>query len=420
MDERSVVTCFLRNGGAVLLLCRSDAVGSYRGRWGAVAGHAEGDPEGAAREEIREEAGLDPDADVTLVRRGEPFKVVDDSRGTRWEVHPYLFDCRTREVTTNCETDRHEWVAPTAIRHRETVPDLWLSYDRVRPTVETVADDSEHGSASISVRALEVLRDEAAVARDVAGADGWDRLADLTRSLRRARPSMPVVENRLNRVMHAASDHWSPVAVEHAATAGIDEARHADERAAMAAARRLSGGRIATLSRSGTVSRALAMADPEGVIVAESRPGREGVGVAESLAAETSVVLTSDAAFASAVAEFDASAVLVGADAVLADGSVVNKAGTRAAAAAGTCEGVEVVVAAASDKLTPDERVDLEERDPGELYDGDADLTVSNPTFDVTPPECVDCVVTEQGVLEAADVADVVAGHRRRGRWSEE
>ena len=45
-EATDVVTVFLRNGGAVLLLRRSDEVGSYRGRWGAVAGHAEGGPDG--------------------------------------------------------------------------------------------------------------------------------------------------------------------------------------------------------------------------------------------------------------------------------------------------------------------------------------------------------------------------------------
>ena len=38
MDERSVVTVFLRTGGEVLLLRRSDEVGSYRGKWGALLG----------------------------------------------------------------------------------------------------------------------------------------------------------------------------------------------------------------------------------------------------------------------------------------------------------------------------------------------------------------------------------------------
>ena len=47
MDESHVV-CFLRNRGEVLLLRRSDQAGSYAGRWNAVAGHVEGDPDGAA------------------------------------------------------------------------------------------------------------------------------------------------------------------------------------------------------------------------------------------------------------------------------------------------------------------------------------------------------------------------------------
>ena len=142
MDETDVVTCVLRHGGAVLLLRRSEDVGSYAGRWGAVAGHAEGDPDAAARAEIREEAGLDPGA-VTLVRRGDPFPVTDADLGTRWVVHPYLFDCPGRAVETNWETAEHAWIAPTAILHRETVPELWTSYDRVRPGVAAVAEDRE-------------------------------------------------------------------------------------------------------------------------------------------------------------------------------------------------------------------------------------------------------------------------------------
>ncbi|MDX1746036.1 MAG: NUDIX domain-containing protein, partial [Halobacteriales archaeon] len=57
-EERHVVTVFLRNAGDVLLLKRSDAVGTYQSRWGAVSGYAEGDPDAAARWEIGEETGL--------------------------------------------------------------------------------------------------------------------------------------------------------------------------------------------------------------------------------------------------------------------------------------------------------------------------------------------------------------------------
>ncbi len=414
MEERAVVTCFLRHDGAVLLCRRSDDVGSYAGLWGAVAGHAEGNPEAAARQEIREETGLDPDEDVTLVRRGEPFPVADEQLGVRWTVHPFLFDAAHRDVTPNWETSASEWVAPTAIFHRETVPNLWKSYDRVRPTVETVAADREHGSAYVSVRALEVLRDEAAIA--AAADDDCERLAETARALFDARPSMSVVRNRVNRVMYAVRDAGTARPAEHVAAAAIERAVSADRRTAEQTVDHITDRRVATLSRSGTVHQALQYADPEAVLVAESRPGREGVAVAESLADGTDVTLTTDAGFAHALDTWDADVLLVGADAVLADGRVVNKVGTRAAAISGSFEGIDVLVTTAVDKLS-DGEIDLETRDSAGVYDGDAPMSVLNRTFDVTPPDCIDAVVTEQGPLDQAAVERVVVRHREYAEW---
>lgn len=440
MDETHVVTVFLRNGADVLLLKRSDEVGSYPGQWGGVAGHAEGDPAAAARREIREETGVDS-GQVALVRAGEPFPVDDPEHG-RWVVHPYLFDCATRDVETDWETVEHDWTAPTDILHRETVPDLWTSYERVAPTVETVTDDTEHGSAYISLRALEVLRDRAAVlatGREAAD-DEWAALANLARDIHAARPSMQVVTNRVNRVMHEADDRADARRagdVEEAASRVIEAALGADAAAARNAADRLDGVRVLTLSRSGTVLAALRQANPAEVLIAESRPAREGVGVAEELAAEsirtetgTDVTLLVDAAVAHVLATRDVDAVLVGADAVLADGRVVNKVGTRATALAAAREDVPTYAVAARDKIAPHAEPNFEEDDPREVYDGndtgDSDagdgdaggnLSVLNPTFDATPPDLLVGVVTEDGLLDAEDVADVAAEMATLTEW---
>jgi len=433
MTETSVVTIFLRNGGDVLLLRRSEAVGSYPEKWGGVAGHVADDagrdrsPEAAARAEIEEETGIG-DADVSLVRTGEPFPVDDSDRGDRWVVHPFLFDCESRAVETNVETSEYEWAVPSAILLRETVPALWSSYDRVRPRVATVRDDHEHGSASLSVRALEVLRDEAAIAADgrrprdrerrEVESDDWDALAGLARRLRDARPSMAVVANRVNRAMAAASEDRTLAAVEAGATEGIDRALSADDEAAANAADRLPE-RVATLSRSGTVLAAIRATAPDAVLVAESRPGREGVGVAEAVAEDcdaTSVTLTTDAAFPFELDAWGAEALVVGADRVLPDGRVVNKVGTRAASLAAPDE-CPCYIVAASDKVATDATVDLEERDAAEVYDGDAAVAVANPTFDVTPADAVDAVITEDGALDAEGVAQVAERHRERADW---
>jgi len=175
MEERPVVTVLLRNNGAILLCRRSEAVGSCSGRWAGVAGHVEESPEAAARQEIREKTGLSSES-IALVYKGEPFTVEDSDLTIQWTVHPFLFDW---------ETASYEWVAPTEILRRETVPNLWKSYDRVRPTVETIAEDSEHGSAWLSIRALEVLRDEAALS--VREADDGSAIAAVAEEHRKRR-----------------------------------------------------------------------------------------------------------------------------------------------------------------------------------------------------------------------------------------
>src|SRR6056297_1176811 len=242
MDETHVVTCFLRNRGEVLLLRRSEEVGSYPGEWGGVAGHAEGDPDRAARDEIAEETGL-LDA-CALARAGVTFTFEDEDLDTEWTVHPYLFDCERRDAETDWETSEFEWVHPTEMLRRETVPNLWASYSRVGPTIQQVAEDSDHGSAYLSVRALEILRDRAGSFAERDGA-GWTQLVAVAEQLLDARPSMAVVANRVNRAMAAAASAiaddgdssadesaTNAEAVERAAREGIERAYRADEKAA--------------------------------------------------------------------------------------------------------------------------------------------------------------------------------------------
>lgn len=438
-DRTPVVTCFLRNDAEVLLLRRSDAVGSYAGRWGGVAGHVEpgaeenGDPDrdpiDAARAEIEEETGLLDSC--ALVRAGDPFVVADPDHG-EWLVHPFLFDCDDRSVETDEESVDYEWVSPAEILERETVPDLWGSYERVAPTVETVREDRERGAAYLSVRACEVLRDRAALAahgdereRDgergsghEEGADAdWADLAALARELRAARASMPAVANRVNRVMAAAEG--DPRAIADRAGEVIADALAADDRAAERAAAAVGDvDRVLTLSRSGTVRATLDRLDPERVYVAESRPGGEGVGVAESLAADADVTLVPDAAVAHALATEPIDAAVVGADAVLPDGRVINKVGTRAAALAAARESVPVYAVTARDKVRADAEIDLEPLAAGAVYDGDADLDVLAPTFDVTPAGDA-TLVTEEGPLDPGDVAAVAREARERARWND-
>ncbi|WP_440992172.1 NUDIX domain-containing protein [Haloarchaeobius baliensis] len=406
-EETHVVTAFLRHDGEVLLLRRSDAVGTYQGCWGGVSGYAEGDPESQVETEIDEETGIG-ESERTLVRAGNPVRFTDEDLDRTWVVHPFLFDVTTREVTTSEEHDASEWVSPTAMFERDVVPELWPTYERVAPSVRSVTADDEHGASYLSIRALEVLRDRAAtlVAEDESDADAWDELADLGRRLCRSRPSMAVLRNRVNRVL--AESDGTALSVREAAIDGIHRAVTADTDAAVRAGALVSDRTVLTLSRSGTVLRAFAEGDPEEVFVAASEPGGEGVGVAEALVDDGPVTLLPDAAVAQAIVTGEVDAVVVGADTILPDGTAVNKVGTRTAAVAAAHEEVPCYVVASTDKIHTEPSVNVESSRRSAVYDGDAPLSMFNPLFDETPAHLVDAFVTERGELAPGDV-DAVA-----------
>ena len=433
------VACFLRNDGEILLGRRRDesaddesasAGGESESGEGETDDRADG---GSGGWDVpRAAVGSDPettavDAAERAAEGATPVRTGGAVYPDDAALRPFLFDVRgpLPETALGEAFDETEWVAPTELLRRETAPGLWRAYESVAPTVRSVAADDEHGSAYLSVRALEVLRDRAALVRsesddggddvrrseapssrsESSDSDATGELFDLAARLRRARPSMAALHNRVNRAV--AESDGTPAGVERTAQAGIERALAADADAAGEAAERVGGDAVLTLSRSGTVLSALRAADPRELFVAESRPGNEGVGVAEALAEDRPVTLHTDAAVAHVLREADVDAVLVGADTVLPDGSVVNKTGTRAAALAADREGVPFYAVAASDKVATDETVPLESGDRAAVYDGDAPVDVRNPTFDVTPPDLVDRVLTERGALSPGEVGGV-------------
>jgi ADP-ribose pyrophosphatase YjhB (NUDIX family) len=130
MEETPVVTCFLLHrdpqaGDRVLILRRSDRVGTYRGRWAGVSGYLEAaDPLDQAYTELQEEAGLSRE-DVELLAAGRPLAVDDPALGRRWLVHPFLFLVRRPDrIATDWEHVDARWVPPDSLARWPTVPSL--------------------------------------------------------------------------------------------------------------------------------------------------------------------------------------------------------------------------------------------------------------------------------------------------------
>lgn len=121
---KHVVTSFLENGGDILLLKRSQRVGSFQGFWAGVSGYLEpGDtPEQRARIEMFEETGV---KSPKLVHAGGPIQ----ARGAHdptilWIVHPFLWHVADRTIQLDWEHVDLRWINPVQIRDFETVPNL--------------------------------------------------------------------------------------------------------------------------------------------------------------------------------------------------------------------------------------------------------------------------------------------------------
>jgi translation initiation factor 2B subunit (eIF-2B alpha/beta/delta family) len=154
--------------------------------------------------------------------------------------------------------------------------------------------------------------------------------------------------------------------------------------------------RIITCSHSANVVEALGRRaeDLAQVVVLESRPLMEGRAAVKALArAGVSCQLVADAAGPSLAAECDLA--LVGADAILKDGAVVNKIGTYPLALA--CHAADVPFYVACESMKFDDQLASENwggstaRNPAELWDDppEGKAEVLNFYFELTPAKYV-------------------------------
>jgi len=124
LQKKQVVTCFLESNGEILILRRSEQVGSYQGKWAGVSGYIETIADEQALTEIAEETSLAQE-NLTLIKKGKPLSIGDEKLGVKWVVHPYLFRIKDRsKVKIDWEHKEARWIKPEEIDSYQTVPML--------------------------------------------------------------------------------------------------------------------------------------------------------------------------------------------------------------------------------------------------------------------------------------------------------
>lgn len=186
----------------------------------------------------------------------------------------------------------------------------------------------------------------------------------------------------------------------------------------MGARRVNDGDRILTHCNSSVALSVIKTAFREGknieVFATESRPWRQGLITVRELSEEgVPVTLIVDSAVRWIMKDIDM--VLVGADTISSNGAVMNKIGTSQIALVAHEARVPFVVCAETYKFSPmtltGKPVEIEERGSeevarsGELPDT---VKVLNPVFDATPPEYIDYIVTEIGLIPPSASYEVI------------
>lgn len=275
----------------------------------------------------------------------------------------------------------------------------------VRGAIKEIQANRDIGSRQLAIAALQALR---TVGPDCAG----EELRETCRALALARPMNAAVEN-------AVAAAWSRYLETNDCVRAVDETLEeieaSPEQIALAARKVVPTGTVMTHSWSSTVIELLSRMKPRRVIVSEARPFGDGVRVARELVrAGISATFITEAQMALFVHEADA--VVVGADTILPEGDFINKIGTRLLALGARDADVPFYSVAETLKVSaPSEPL------PFAVQEGKAKeicaekwLEVRNVLYEVTPSRLVTAYVTEQGVVDPADVQRFSADAERR------
>jgi ribose 1,5-bisphosphate isomerase len=262
--------------------------------------------------------------------------------------------------------------------------------------LQELRTDREHGGSWMARRAVEALAD---VANEPAESSDelLERLSAAGRQLAATRRAMGAIAGAVGRVLAAAQHeaHLAPEELRRLVQEEVQGLVAGRDRAAASIAiqlgEALTGATVLTHSASATVREAVLHTPPQRVMCTVSAPFEEGRAFSDDIRSSgLEVELVDDADAEQALQR--ASLLLLGADTVFHDGAVCNKVGTRPLAEAAQRLGVRTVVACEVLKLAPI----------------DAPETIEDEHFDVTPPEFVDEIVTEEGAYASDEIRTLV------------
>jgi len=269
------------------------------------------------------------------------------------------------------------------------------------------------GALKIALKAAESMGE---FTRKYKGNDFLSDLSKQAKILKAARPTAVSLPNAVDYVMYLAKNN-DQANLPDLIDGFIQNQKEALRQVAINGAKRVkSGDTILTHCNSTGALEVIAEAAKTKkikVICCETRPRNQGYLTAAFMAKhKIPVTLIVDSAARYAIEEFDVDKVIIGADTVAANGAVANKIGTSQIAAIAHEANVPVIVACEALKFSPQTldgtMIEMEERDHAEIRPNMKGVKMWNPAFDFTPPEYIDIIVTEDGIIPPVMAYEVI------------
>ena len=285
--------------------------------------------------------------------------------------------------------------------------------DSIEERLLTVCNDRDHGSHWIVREAISILYD-LATEKTSSPEESMQRLYDAAQKLVRSHPAMAALAGATKRILDTPGG-LSEIAASAARL--LEEVDSATEHI-VAYARPVLTGTLITHSLSGTVLDVLVAckAQIEHVIVLEGRPRYEGRNLAQLLVKQGGIEVTLITDAQADIFLSQCQAVVVGADTVLANGDVINKAGTALIAWAARGHKVPLYVLCETLKISSrtwsGDLAQLEEKEAEEVMEEPIEgVTTRNFYFDYTVSRLITSIITERGPMGRREIKQLLSSY---------
>ncbi|MBN1800192.1 MAG: hypothetical protein JW891_01720 [Candidatus Lokiarchaeota archaeon] len=300
--------------------------------------------------------------------------------------------------------------------------------DQLKKDIKKIISLEIQGATNVALSAIEFLNNYAKRLKCSDIKDCYDKLNYAKNILADSRATEPAMRNGLNFVMNKFRQCMDNICVDDVFT-NIDTFKsqyhnmliNSRKKIAEIGARRIpwiSGNAefvVMTHCHSSLVTAILLEAKRQGkdnfkVINTETQPKLQGRRTAQELLnAGIEVIHVVDSAMRWAVSTYNVNMIIIGADSITSEGTVLNKIGSRLLALVAHEEHVPFYVASPLLKYNPKTSFgileQIEMRDPNEVWEDKHDkLTILNPAFETVSRRYIDGLITEAGIFASSHV----------------